>query len=478
MPTDGEVITGSSSVNQAPVTGESVPVLKGVGDTVFAGTINGEGSLEARATKAFAENTIARIIHLVEEAQERKGTSERFIERFGKRYSPVVLLVGVLMAVLPPVFSDATWATWITRATVFIVAAAPCALVISVPITLVAALGTGARHGVLIKGGVFIEELAKVNVVALDKTGTITNGAPEVTDVLMLADSPFSRERVLAIAAGIESRSQHPLARAVMSYVESEQIAPSTIADFRSLTGAGAAARVSDAGEGEVFVGSPALFEKDLTVSLASAASEVTRLQEAGKTVIVVGDATRAWALLAIRDNVRPNAASAIRALHEAGVRTIVMLTGDNARTAQAIAREVGIDEVHADLKPEDKARIVREFSSRGGHVAMVGDGVNDAAALAEATVGVAMGATGTDVALETADVVLMADDLDKLVYALRLAKRNQRVVQQNLVLSVVVVVVLVTGAVLGQFTLPVAVIGHELSEFVVIASGLRMLRG
>lgn len=481
MPTDGEVIAGSSSVNQAPVTGESVPVLKGAGDTVFAGTINGEGSLEVRATKEFADNTIARIIHLVEAAQERKGTSEQFIERFGKWYSPMVLVVGVLVAVLPPMLSDATWTTWttwITRATVFIVAAAPCALVLSVPITLVATLGTAARQGVLIKGGVFIEALAKVTVVALDKTGTITHGAPEVTDILLLADSPFPRERVIAIAAGIESRSQHPLARAVTRYADAEQIAPLLISDFRSLTGAGAAARVPDAGECEIFVGSPALFEQELTVSLAFAESEVTRLQEAGKTVIVVGDATRAWALLAIRDNIRPNALSAIRALHNNGIRTIVMLTGDNERTARAIAREVGIDEVYADLKPEDKARIVRAFSESSSYVAMVGDGVNDAAALAEATVGVAMGAAGTDVALETADVVLMADDLEKLVYGIRIAKRNQRVVQQNLVLSVVVVLVLVTGAVFGTFTLPIAVVGHELSEFVVIASGLRMLRG
>lgn len=478
MPTDGEVLEGSSSVNQAPVTGESVPVLKGVGDAVFAGTINGEGSLEVRATKAFAENTIARIIHLVEEAHERKGNSERFIERFGKRYSPAVLAIGVLMAVLPPLVADVAWTTWITRATVFIVAAAPCALVISIPITLVAALGTGARHGVLIKGGVFIEALAKVTVVALDKTGTITRGAPEVTDVRLLPDASYPRERVLAIAAGIESRSQHPLARAVMDYAATCKIAPSVVSEFRSLTGAGAAARVQDADGSEVFVGSPTLFEQELGVPLQAAAAEISALQEDGKTVIIVGDKSRAWALLAIRDNVRPNAAIAIRALHGVGIRNVVMLTGDNARTANAIAREVGIDTVHADLKPEDKSRIIRELTVDGAGVAMVGDGVNDAAALAEATVGVAMGAAGTDVALETADVVLMADDLEKLVYALQLAKRNQRIVQQNLALSVAVILVLVTGAVLGKFTLPVAVIGHELSEFIVIASGLRMLRG
>lgn len=478
MPTDGEVLVGQSSVNQAPVTGESVPVEKAVGDTVFAGTINGEGSLEVRATKAFAENTIARIIHMVEEAQERKGSSERFIERFGKRYSPAVLAIGILMAVLLPLLDAMTWREAITRATVFIVAAAPCALVISIPITLVAALGTGARRGVLIKGGVFVEELAKIRVVALDKTGTITHGAPEVTDVVALPGAPLPAERVLAVAAGIESRSQHPLARAVLRHAEGQGVAPAAITDFRSLTGAGAAARVDDVTSGEVFIGSPALFERELGVALAGATGDVSRLQEQGKTVIVVGDARSAWALLAIRDNVRPNAAAAIRALHESGVRTVAMLTGDNARTAQAIAREVGIDEVHADLKPEDKARIVRELTARDGHVAMVGDGVNDAPALAEATVGVAMGAAGTDVALETADVALMADDLEKLVYALRLAQRNQRVVRQNLVLSIAVIAVLVVGAVLGKFTLPVAVIGHEVSEFIVIASGLRMLRG
>lgn len=479
MPTDGEVVIGQSSVDQAPVTGESVPVAKNVGDTVFAGTINGEGALEVRATKAFAENTIARIIHMVEEAQERKGNSERFIERFGKRYSPSVLAIGILIAILPPLLTDAAWREWITRATVFIVAAAPCALVISIPIALVATLGTAARRGVLIKGGVFVEDLAKVRVVALDKTGTITHGAPEVTDMILLAGSPLAAERVLAAAAGIESRSQHPLARAVLRYAESRGVTPVLITDFRSLTGAGAAARLDSVNGGqEVLIGSPALFERELRVSLGDAAADVSRFQTEGKTVIVVGDARSAWSILAIRDNVRPNAAAAIRALHASGVRTVAMLTGDNERTARAIAREVGIDEVYANLKPEDKARIVRDLTARDGHVAMVGDGVNDAPALAEATVGVAMGAAGTDVALETADVALMADDLDRLVYALRLARRHERVVRQNLVLSVIVIAVLVVGAVLGQLTLPIAVIGHEVSEFVVIGSGLRMLRG
>lgn len=468
--TDGEVLVGTSSVNQAPVTGESVPVEKAPGNTVFAGTINGEGALEVRATKPFAENTIARIIHMVEEAQERKGTSERFIERFGRRYSPAVLAVGILMALVPPLALGAPWVTWVMRATVFIVAAAPCALVISIPITLVAALGTGARKGVLIKGGVYVEELARVEVVALDKTGTITHGKPDVTDLVPI----IAKSDALAVAAGIEARSQHPLAQAILRFAEKSGVTPIDVEDFRSVTGFGAAARAHGS---RVLVGSPELFERELGISLHAVAPAISRLQGEGKTVVVVGDERDAWALLAIRDNVRPNAATAIRALHEAGVRKVVMLTGDNERTARVIAREVGIDEVYANLKPEDKAVKVRELTARLGHVAMVGDGVNDAPALAEATVGVAMGAAGTDVALETADVALMADDLEKLVYALHLAQRNQRVVRQNLVLSVLVIGVLVVGAVAGAISLPVAVLGHELSELVVIASGLRMLR-
>lgn len=476
--TDGAVLVGASSMNQAPVTGESVPVEKQPGDPVFAGSINGEGALEVRATKTFAENTIARIIHMVEEAQEKKGKSQRFIERFGARYSPAVLLIGILIAMIPPLLFSADWTTWITRATVFIVAAAPCALVISIPITLVAALGTGARQGVLIKGGVYIEELAKVRVVALDKTGTLTRGEPEVTDVVLLRDDlvrlTASQQQLLALAAGIERRSGHPLAQAIVRYAEAQRVLPAELTDFRSLTGAGASARLDGR---MIYVGSPDMFHSKLGVSLGGVWGNINQLQGEGKTVVVLGDEEAAWGLIAIRDNIRPNAAKAIDAMHAAGVEKVVMLTGDNERTAQAIARELGIDEIYADLKPEDKVTRVRELAERYGHVAMVGDGVNDAPALAEATVGVAMGAAGTDVALETADVALMADDLEKLAYALRLAKRNQSVVNQNLALSALVIGGLVVGAVAGTFSLPIAVLGHEISEFVVIGSGLRMLR-
>jgi Cd2+/Zn2+-exporting ATPase len=472
MATDGVVVRGSSSVNQAPVTGESMPVSKQVGDDVFAGSLNEEGALEIRATKSFADNTISRIIHMVEEAQEQKGKSQRFIERFGKRYSPAVLAAGFLMAVIPPLLFAAPWETWITRAIVFIVAAAPCALVISIPITLVAALGTAARNGVLIKGGIYVEEFAKVQVVALDKTGTLTMGEPEVTEVIPLGDR--SEHELLEFAAGIERHHAHPLARAIMRHAAAREVTPRMASDARSHTGAAVNAMIAGM---RMYAGSPRFFAESLGLNLAQVEALVTRLEEDGKTVVLVGEASEVWGLIAVRDELRPNAKQAIAGLHAAGIRKVVMLTGDNERAARAIARELGIEEVHAALSPEGKVQRVRELSKTYGHVAMVGDGVNDAPALAEATVGVAMGAAGSDVALETADVALMADDLEKLVYGFTLAKRNQAIINQNLALSAVVIGVLAIGAVVGTFTLPIAVLAHEISEFVVIASGLRMLR-
>jgi len=476
--TDGEIINGLSSLNQAPVTGESVPVEKAPGDKVFAASINGEAALEVRATRTFADNTLARIIQMVEEAQERRGKSQRFIERFGLRYSPAILVVGIVLALILPLVFGMDWRDAIMRATIFIVAAAPCALVISIPITMVASLGTAARKGVLVKGGVYFEELGKIQVVALDKTGTLTRGAPEVTNIILSKGSPSgpaSEDALLALAAGVERRSEHPLARAIIDKAEERQLKLPEVSDARSLTGAGAQAQIDGV---TVFVGSPALFEDKMGLSLGDLASDIHRLQSDGKTVVIIGSDQAPWGLLALRDNLRPDARNAIKGLHDIGVRRVVMLTGDNPRTAQVIASEVGIDEVYANLKPEDKVAKVRELTVASGHVAMVGDGVNDAPALAEATVGVAMGTAGTDVALETADVALMADDLNKLVYALGLARRTQSVVRQNLGLSAVVIGALIIGAVSGQFSLPAVVVAHEISEFIVIASGLRMLRG
>ena len=480
IPTDGEVQTGRSSVDQSPVTGESVPVDKSPDDVVFAGTINGAGTMEIEATKTFANNTISRIIRMVEEARERKGTSQRFIERFGARYSPAVLLTGILIAVVPPVILGASWSTWITRATVVVVSAAPCALVISIPITTVATLGTAARQGVLIKGGIYVEELARIKVIAMDKTGTLTVGEPEVTDVLSLHEEEGEEAQLLAMAAGVESRSEHPLAQAVLRAAESRSISIPDVRDFQSLPGAGATGRVDGK---EILVGNPEL----LSVSAEGDGyleRKIDQLQREGKTVVLVGDQTddgrsdsNILGLIAIRDRIRPNAREAIAALHDKEIENVVMLTGDNNRTAQAIARELGIDEVYADLKPEDKVERVRELARRYDHVGMVGDGVNDAPALAEASVGIAMGAAGTDVALETADVALMGDDLETLAYALELARRNRIIVKQNLVLSALVIVGFAIGGLAGIFSLPAAVVGHELSEFVVIGNGLRMLR-
>jgi len=468
--TDGEIIDGRSSLNQAPVTGESVPIEKVVGDTVFAATLNGEGALTVRVTKTTANNTLARIIQLVEEAQASTGRSQRFIERFGRRYSPAVLGVGILLALVPGAMG-LDWQEWLTRATVFLVAAAPCALVISIPITLVAAIGTAGRKGILIKGGVHLENLAKVRVVALDKTGTLTLGRPQVTEIVPL--NGHRKSDVLAAAAALEARSQHPLARAVLDRAKEQGIESMPAEDFQSLTGAGATGLI----EGKhYFIGSPALFvEKE--IALAGAEARIEALQTAGNTVVVIGTGQEVQGLIAIADPLRPEAKEAIAELKRAGIHKVIMLTGDNLRTAQAIAAQVGIDEVFADLKPEDKTRQVQALDQQYGRVAMVGDGVNDAPALAAAHVGIAMGAAGTDVALETADVALMADDLSRLPYLIRFSHRNWGIIRQNLALSVVVIGGLIIGAVSGVFSLPAVVIAHEVSEFVVIASGLRMLR-
>ncbi len=475
IPTDGEVIQGNSSVNEAPITGESMPVSKKPGDPIYAGSINGQGLLEAKATRVFSDNTLSRIIQLVEEAQERKGRSQRFIERFGQKYSPAVLIGGIFLALMPPLFGLGDWHTWLMRATVFIVAAAPCALVISIPITLVAALGTAARNGVLIKGGIYLEELARIRVIALDKTGTLTMGLPEVTDVwLVTSDGEMNTERLIQIAAAIEKGNEHPLARAIVRFAQEKAIHFPRADQIKILPGAGAKGTIQGR---EYYVGNPDFFEKELKISLTPILPQLKQLQHEGKMVVLVGTPEKILGVWGFRDKIRDNAARAIQRLRQMGIQHIAMLTGDNSQTANAIASNLGIDMVFAELKPQDKLRIVRELSQKFGHVAMVGDGVNDAPALAEAQVGIAMGAIGTDVAMETADVVLMADDLEKLVVALQLARRTQKVVQQNLIFSAIVISSLVVGAIIGSFSLPIAILGHELSEFLVIGNGLRLLK-
>ncbi len=469
--TDGEVLVGASSINQAPVTGESDPVAKHMGDPVFAGTINGDGVLEVRATRTFADNTLAKIIHLVEEAQEKKGQSQRFIDRFGAVYSPVVLLVGILVAIGLALGTGMPWVPALSRAIVFIVAAAPCALVISIPISLVAALGTGARHGVLIKGGVVLERLATIRHIALDKTGTLTRGEPAVTDVILLPDAPGDEAMVMARLAAVERKSEHPVARAVVAWATERQLPELSAEHVRALPGAGVSATVEGV---ELSIGRPGLFADQLGRS-TGAAAVLEKLQREAKTVLVAGTPESLWVVVATRDATRPEAIEAVRLLHQQGAE-LVILSGDHQAAVERVAREVGITRFRGALTPEEKLVEVRALA-RSAPVAMVGDGVNDAPALAEATVGVAMGAAGTDVALETADVALMGDDLRRLAFAMALARRTRSVIRQNLVLSVVVIGALAIGALLGKLSLPVTVLIHEISEFLVIGSGLRLLR-
>ena len=479
IPTDGEIVDGTSSVNQAPVTGESIPVEKAEGDTVFAATLNGEGVLTVIATKTAADNTLARIIELVEEAQGSKAQTQRFIERFGRRYSPAVLGLGILIVLIPGALGFG-WAEWLSRATVFIVAAAPCALVISIPIALVAAIGTAGRQGVLIKGGVHLERLAKIRVVAMDKTGTLTRGVPEVTHVQ--PSEGTSADELLKVAAALEARSAHPLAQAVVAAAEAAGVPVVAAENVQSLTGAGITGSVNGQTQ---YIGSPELFAGlggDVTanptrIDQSALATHIENLQGEGNTVVLVGNASQILGIIAIADALRSNASAAVSDLKAAGMEHVIMLTGDNRLAGNAIGAKAGVDEVRAELKPDDKSQAIAEFTNEYGPVAMVGDGVNDAPALAAAHVGIAMGVAGSDVALETADVALMADDLSKLPYLMQFSDRTWRVIRQNIALSIVVISGLAITALTGVLSLPVAVLVHEISEFIVIASGLRLLR-
>jgi len=467
--TDGVVVEGRSAVNESTVTGESVPLEKDVGSKIIAGTLNTTGALVVEATATAADNTLAKIVHLVTEAQEEKGRGEKFMSRFARVYSPAVLVAGAVVAVVGGAVTG-DWSTWIERAATVLVAAAPCALVISIPVSYVAAIGNASRKGILIKGGIYLEELAQVTVIALDKTGTLTVGTPRVVAVHPWPGE--TEESVLTAAAAVEDRSEHPLARAVVARAKELRLDVPPAEQFNALVGAGAEATVNGV---KHIIGSPRFMGLS-GVDLGERSSLTTELEEQGQTVIVVARGDTPLGLVAVADTIRPQARQALADLRSIGIRKIAMLTGDNPRTAASVAREVGVDDVRASLRPEDKSTVIAELTA-GAHVAMVGDGVNDAPALAAASVGVAMGTAGSDVALETADVALMADDLSKLVEALRIGRRTRQIVRQNIALSLVILAVLVPGALAGVFTLPVAVGAHELSELFVILNGLRLAR-
>jgi len=477
VPLDGEVASGTSAVNQAPITGESMPVEKKPGDGVFAGSINGEGSLEVRVTKPANDSTLARIIHLVSEAQSQKAPTQRFVDTFARYYTPAVFVVALLVWLVPPLLFGGAWGVWTYRALVLLVIACPCALVIATPVSIVSGLTALARRGVLIKGGAHLEALGKLRALALDKTGTITEGRPRVTQVLPLGDK--SEANVLRMAAAIDSHSEHPLAKAVVEAAQQRGVEFSRATNYQARTGKGAEGEV----DGHPFFVGNHRFAHELGVCSEAIERILSGIEAQAQSVVVVGHrphggcAGEVLGILAVGDTVRPGAADAIRALHAAGVRKVVMLSGDNQRTADAIAKQVGIDEAHGDLLPEDKVGRVRALLAEHGHVGMIGDGVNDAPAMAAATVGIAMGAAGTDAAIETADVALMQDDLGKVAEAIRLGGRALRVIQANIVFALTVKAVFLALAFTGHTSLWLAILADTGATLVVIVNALRLLK-
>lgn len=464
IPTDGHIIEGSSTLDESPVTGESVPVGKKVGDKVFAATVNGEAMLTIEVSTAFEDNTLSRIIELVENAQQQKGKAQLWMERFGEKYSPMVLLSAVILLLIPYVTQGDSF-YWTEKAVILLVAAAPCALVISLPIAMAAGISGAAKQGILIKGGAHLEHLGEIKIIAFDKTGTLTHGKPKVTDVVSFKDGT---PHLLATAASLEQYSTHPLANAIISYAKEQNIYIGTVTDSKAIFGSG----IQGNKDGELwYLGSPDMFET-MGVDITLITSDIHTLQSEGKTVVLLGNKEEVTGLLAIQDTLRENAPDVIKHLHTLGIRT-VMLTGDNQRTAQRVAQQLGIDDVRAGLKPDDKVKAIQEFIEIGPTL-MVGDGVNDAPALATATCGVAMGTAGTDAAIEAADIALMADDLSKLVDALEIGKKARKVSEQNIIFAIIILVILIPAGVGGFISIAMAVLVHEASELLAVANGLR----
>ncbi len=477
VPLDGTVTAGNSAVNQAPITGESMPMEKKPGDHVFAGTINGEGSLEVRVTKAAGDTMLARIIQLVGQAQSEKAPAERFVDVFAKYYTPAVMVLALLVFLIPPLLLGGAWGVWAYRALVLLVIACPCALVISTPVSIVSGLTAMARRGVLIKGGAHLESVGKLRALAVDKTGTITEGKPRVLTVRTFDAS--SEEDVVRIGAAIDVHSEHPLAQAVVAFAAERRIDFPRGTAYKAHTGRGAEAQIEKL---PYFVGNHR-FAHELGVCTPEIEAALAEIEAQGRSVVVVGRKPFGAALgdvlgiLAVGDAIRPNAAAAITALHAAGLEKIVMLSGDNQRTADAIARQAGIDEAYGDLLPDDKITRIRELTKTHGHVGMIGDGVNDAPAMAAASVGIAMGGAGTDTAIETADMALMQDDLGQVAEAILLGRRTVRIIQFNIAFALAIKAVFLVLALLGRTNLWLAIAADTGATLLVVANALRLLR-
>ncbi|MBI3402498.1 MAG: cadmium-translocating P-type ATPase [Acidobacteria bacterium] len=471
IPLDGDVVAGQSEVNQAPVTGESLPVDKAPGDGVFAGTINGRGALDVRVTRLRRDTTLARIIHMVERAQAERAPSQTLVERFARVYTPAVIVLAVAIALVPPLALHLSWHDWIYRALVLLVVSCPCALVISTPVSIVAALAGAARKGVLIKGGRHIERTSKVRCIAFDKTGTLTRGAPEVVDVVAFNGAGLAS--IVGLAAAVEHRSKHPVAHAILQHAAQAHIASLPATGVVAIPGRGAEGTVDGA---QVLVGNHRLFEER---SLCSPAihDRLAGLDAAGRTAVLVARDRTVIGLMAISDRPREAGRDALELLRRQGLTPVVMLTGDSGGSARTIAAELGIDEIRAELLPQDKVTAIEDLKRQYGMVAMVGDGVNDAPALASADVGIVMGAAGSDAALETADVALMADELLKIPYTIRLSRATVRNIKVNLAISLALKAGFVVAAVAGIATLWMAVLADTGASVMVIANALRLLR-